>query len=304
MSIMLKPIREQVIAVTGASSGIGLATALAAAEQGAKVVLSARSEHTLADVVQQIRSAGGSAISVVADVGKRDEVEKIASAAIAEFGRIDTWVNDAGVTIYGRLDEVSEEDSRRLFDTNFWGVVNGSLVALPHLKVHGGALINVGSEVSDAVVPLQGMYSASKHAVKGFTDALRIEIEEIDKAPVAITLIQPTAVNTPYPQHAKNYMDREPKLPTPRIDPRQVAAAILKAACTHRRAIKVGMGAKLNTLIAKVAPSLGDSLFAKQVKRQQYDEPPRRPEGTLYKPGETGRIMGTGPSNEGHAKAN
>ncbi len=117
------------------------------------------------------------------------------------------------MSIYGRLDEVSEEDSRRLFDTNFWGVVNGSLVALPHLLKQGGALINVGSEVSDAVVPLQGMYSASKHAVKGFTDALRVEIEEVDKAPVSITLIQPTAVNTPYPQHAKNYMDAGAEAP-------------------------------------------------------------------------------------------
>src|SRR5206468_7879728 len=131
-------------------------------------------------------------------------VERVAEAALARFGRIDTWINDAGVSIYGRLAEVDEEDNRRLFETNFWGVVNGSLCALPHLRRQGGALINVGSEVSDAVVPLQGMYSASKHAVKGFTDALRVEIEEVDKAPVAITLIQPTAVDTPLPQHAKN----------------------------------------------------------------------------------------------------
>src|SRR6188472_3902570 len=121
--------------------------------------------------------------------------------------RIDTWVNNAGVSIYGRLHEVSEADNRRLFDTNFWGVVNGSLVALPLLRREGGALINVGSEVSDAVVPLQGMYSASKHAVKGFTDALRVEVEGIDKAPVSITLIQPTAVDTPFPQRARNYTD-------------------------------------------------------------------------------------------------
>src|SRR5690606_35985707 len=105
---------------------------------------------------------------------------------------------------------------------NFWGVVNGSLVALPYLKQQGGALINVGSEVSEAAIPLQGMYSASKHAVKGFTDALRIEIEEVDKAPGSITLIQPTAVDTPYPQRARNYMEQEPKLPSPQIDPDRV----------------------------------------------------------------------------------
>src|SRR5690606_20726043 len=161
----------------------GLCTALLAAERGARLVLVARSANTLSDLVAQIRGIGGEAIDVVADVGERDEVLAVAQAAIRQFGRIDTWINDAGVSIYGRLDEVSELDSRRLFDTNFWGVVNGSLVALPHLKARGGALINVGSEVSEAAMPLQGMYVASKHAVKGFTDALRIEIEKVDEAP-------------------------------------------------------------------------------------------------------------------------
>src|SRR5213076_2238498 len=149
-----------------------------------------------------------------------------------------TWVNNAGVSIYGRLDEVSDGDSRRLFDVNFWGVVSGSLVALPYLKKDGGALINVGSEVSEAVVPLQGMYAASKHAVKGFTDALRIEICDVDKADVSITLIQPTAVDTPYPQHARNYMPQEPKLPDPMIDARKVADAILEAAVKPKRDVK------------------------------------------------------------------
>src|SRR5688572_29665626 len=221
-----KPLEEQVIVVTGASSGIGLATALAAAKRGAKVVLSGRSAGTLAEVTAKLTSTGADAIHVVADVSRRVEVQAIAEAAVSRFGRIDTWVNNAAVSIYGRLDEVSEEDSRRLFDTNFWGVVNGSLVALPHLKQSGGALINVGSEVSEAVVPLQGMYTASKHAVKGFTDTLRVEIEELDKAPVAITLIQPTAVDTPFPQHARNYMEQEPKLPTPQIEAEKVAHAI------------------------------------------------------------------------------
>ena len=292
MALKLKPLDQQVIVITGASSGIGLATTAAAAEQGAGLVLAARSEQTLNDIVRQINANGGEAISVTADVGRREDVERIAQAAIGRFGRIDTWVNDAGLAIYGRLDEVSDEDSRRLFDVNFWGVVYGSLVALPYLKAQGGALINVGSEVSEAVVPLIGMYAASKHAVKGFTDALRLEIEEVDKAPVSITLIQPTAVDTPFPQHARNYMDQEPKLPTPTIDPHKVAAAILHAATKPERDVKVGMMAKMNTTMAKLAPSLGDKIAAKQAGRQQRDELPRDPEGTLYKPGEDGRIYG------------
>ncbi|MDB5801063.1 MAG: short-chain dehydrogenase [Rhodocyclales bacterium] len=292
MSNFLKPIDEQVVVITGASSGIGLATAIQAASHGAKLVLAARSEDVLADIVDELVAAGAEAIYVAADVAERDQVERIAEAAISRFGRIDTWVNDAGVSIYGRLEEVDEEDSRRLFDTNFWGIVNGSLAALPHLRANGGALINLGSEVSDAVVPLQGMYSASKHAVKGFTDALRVEVAEIDKAPVSITLIQPTAVNTPYPQHAKNYMDHEPKLPTPMIDPQRVAEAILHAATDPERSIKVGALSKLNTTMEKLFPALAEKMSAKQAGRQQYAEPPRNPEGGLYRPSGEGEIHG------------
>ena len=219
-------------------------------------------------------------------------MKRIADVAIERFGRIDTWVNNAGLSIYGRLDTVSEQDSRRLFDTNFWGIVNGSLIALPWLKRQGGALINLGSEVSEAVVPLQGMYSATKHAVQGFTDALRVEIEEVDQAPVSITLIQPTAVNTPFPQHAKNYMAQEPKLPDPQIDPQQVAEAILDAAVKPTRYAKVGLQAKVNTFMANNAPAIADRMAAKYVNRQQYPEPPRHPEGTLYIPGESGQTHG------------
>jgi short-subunit dehydrogenase len=294
MSISLKPIEEQVIVITGASSGIGLTTALMAASKGAKVVLAARSEQTLQDIASVIEEAGGEAIAVVADVAQRKDCQGIADAAIHRFGRIDTWINNAGVAIYGKLEQVDDPDSRRLFDINFWGVVNGSLTALPILRSGGGALINVGSEVSDAVVPLQGMYSASKHAVKGFTDALRVEVEDVDQAQVSITLIQPTAVNTPYPQHAKNYMAEEPKLPSPQIDPRQVADAILSAAASPTRSVRVGAMAKLNTLMSKIMPGLADKMSAKQADRQHYDEPPRDPEGTLYRAGESGRTHGTG----------
>jgi NADP-dependent 3-hydroxy acid dehydrogenase YdfG len=148
MAAQLKPISEQVIVITGASSGIGLATALMAAKRGAKVVLAARSDETLADIVKKIQDDGGIAFAVCADVTVRADLEQIASQAISTFGRIDTWVNNAGVAIYGKLEDVPEADSRKLFDINFWGVVNGSLIALPYVKQSKGALINLGSEVS------------------------------------------------------------------------------------------------------------------------------------------------------------
>jgi short-subunit dehydrogenase len=296
MDISLKPLDRQVIVITGASSGIGLATALAAAAQGAKLVLGARSRQTLEEVARHIEERGGQAIAVEVDVGDEEQVRRLASAAISRFGRIDTWVNDAGVSIYGRIDEVSNEDSERLFLTNFWGVVHGSLAALPHLRQAGGALINVGSEVSEATIPLQGMYSASKHAVKAFTDALRMELEA-DEAPVSVTLIQPTAVDTPYPEHAGNYLSQEPKLPTPMIEPEKVASAILDAATDPTDATRVGAMSVMNTTMAKLMPALGEAMAKMQMGRQQRDEPPHSREGTLYRGGESGRVHGRGNEN-------
>lgn len=297
----LKSLDQQVIVITGASSGIGLATALAASRQGARLVLAARSRTTLDDIARLINADGGQAIPVQADVGERAQVEAIAAVALRHFGHIDTWINNAGVSVYGRLDEVSDRDSQRLFQTNFWGVVFGSLVALPHLKLNGGALINVGSEVSDAVVPLQGMYSASKHAVKGFTDALRIELEA-DDAPVSVTLIQPTAVDTPYPEHAGNYLSQEPMLPSPMIEPEKVASAILDAASDPTRDVKVGSMSLLNTAMSKIMPGMADTMAKMQMGRQQRNERPHSREGTLYEAGESGRIHGRGDQNKADPK--
>jgi short-subunit dehydrogenase len=298
MRIKLKPIEEQVIVITGASSGIGLATVEAAAERGATLVLASRSQATLDEVVEAVRGQGGSALSVVTDVADSAQMRTVANMALTTYGRIDTWVNNAGVSIYGRLEEVTEADARRLFDVNFWGAVSGSLIALETMRTSGGAIINVGSEVSESIIPLQGFYSASKHALKGFTDALRVEVQELGKLPIAITLVQPTAVDTPYPEHAKNYMAQEPMLPSPRIDPSRVAEAILEAAEHATRDVKVGMMAHLNTATAKFAPSLGDKLAAKIGLKQQRNELPRDPEGTLYKPGESGRTRGRGDENK------
>ncbi|HZH44835.1 MAG TPA: SDR family oxidoreductase [Lysobacter sp.] len=296
MKPALKPLHEQVMVITGASSGIGLCTALLAAEHGAKVALVARSDDVLEMIAAEIREAGGDALPLPADVADREQLEAVAADTVATFGRIDSWVNNAGVSVYGRLDQVSDADHRRLFETNFWGVVYGSLVALPYLRRQGGALINMGSEASDAFVPLQGMYVASKHAVKGFTDALRTEVEQVDGAPVSITLIQPTAVNTPYPQHARNYLEHEPKLPGPQIDPHRVAQAILDAATLGGRDVRVGAMAVMNTALSKLLPRVMDRIARSYVRRQQSDLPPQNPEGSLHRPGrDAGRVYGHPP---------
>src|SRR5205814_10458565 len=179
-----------------------LATARMAAASGARLVLAARSSNALRELADEITRRGGEAMHVTADVGKAEDVRGIVRAAEDRFGGFDTWVNNAAVAIYGKLVEIPIEDMRRLFEANFWGVVYGSLEAARHLRRRGGALINIGSTLSDRAIPIQGMYSASKHAVKGFTDALRMELEA-EGAPVYVTLTKPGAVHTPYTHHAK-----------------------------------------------------------------------------------------------------
>lgn len=297
MAISLKPLHEQVMVITGASSGIGLATARAAAKKGAKVVLAARNKTALEEIEQQIKTEGGQAIHLAVDVGNRQDMQLLADTAVEQFGGFDTWVNNAGVSVYGRLEEVSDEDSRRLFDTNFWGVVYGSLVAAKYFKTRGGSIINLGSVLSDEAIPIQGMYAASKHAVKGFTDALRIELED-EKAPVSVTLIKPSSINTPYPQHARNYTSQEPTLPPPVYAPEEVAHAILYAATHPKRDIFVGSSGKIMSSTNKYIPSLMDWVSEKMmIKQQLKDKPAQHRDGSLHQPGDDGQVHG---HYEGH----
>jgi NAD(P)-dependent dehydrogenase (short-subunit alcohol dehydrogenase family) len=296
MRVDLKPVGEQVIVITGASSGIGLATAEMAARRGARVVLASRDAVDLQQAVERIGAGGGRATYVTADVADFDAVKRVAAAAIREYGGFDTWVNNAGVSIYGQLQDVGLMDARRLFETNYWGVVHGTLAALPHLKEHGGALINVGSILSDTGYPLQGHYSASKHAVKGFTDSLRLELENAE-APVAVTLIQPAAIDTPYPEHAKSYLGVEPKHAPPVYAPEVVARAILSCAEQPKRNVLVGGGAKLLNTIERFAPRLGDRFKEATAESQRSDRPPRF-ENTLFtpRPGDS-RVRGSYPGH-------
>lgn len=276
MALSLKKLEEQTLVITGATSGIGLTTARRAAEAGARLVLAARSEGDLRQLAGEIRDGGGQAVYVVADVSRPDDVRAIAEAAQEAFGGFDTWVNNAGVTIYGRLSEVPVEDMRRLFETNVWGVVYGSLEAVRHLKGRGGALINLGSVLSDRAILLQGAYSASKHAVKGFTDALRMELED-EAAPVSVTLIQPNAIDTPYTRHAKNYMDEGADVPPPVYAPDVVARTILHCAEHPERDVIVGGGGRQLVGLSRLAPRFVDKLMETVFDRAQQRDRPARP---------------------------
>ncbi|HEX4923040.1 MAG TPA: SDR family oxidoreductase [Bdellovibrionales bacterium] len=268
MKVKLKPLTQQVIVITGATSGIGLATAKLAARRGAKVVLNSRNEGELQRIADELRNDGGDVSYCAADVADSLAMEAVADKAINDYGRIDTWINNAGVSIYGRLDEVPLEEKRRLFDVNFWGVVHGCRAALPHLKKTGGAIINIGSALSERVLPLQGMYCASKHAVKAYTDALRMELEK-DKAPISVTLIKPAAIDTPYTLHARNHLEKVPTNPPPVYSAQVAADAILYCAEHPMRDIFVGGSAKLFSLLETIAPRLTDKYMERTMFKQQ-----------------------------------
>jgi len=291
--LKLKKIQDQVIVITGASSGIGLATARLAAKRGARVVLNARNEADLQQVTDEIRANGGRAVAVAGDVADEHAMEWVASTALREFGGIDTWVNNAGLSIYGKLTDIPMADKRRLFDINFWGVVNGCRTAVRSLKDKGGTIINIGSEVSQLAIPLQGIYSASKHAVAGYTDALRMELEH-DKIPISVTLVKPSAINTPFPEHARNYLeDGVPALPPPVYAPEVVAETILKCAERPVRDVVVGGSGKAQIVMSQLAPRLTDRYLERSMfdKQRTHDRSQPR-EGSLDHPQRDGRAHG------------
>jgi len=219
MQYELLPVGEQVIVITDAATGIGLVTAMRAAARGARVVLAARSEHDLRTACDEIRNAAGRAIFVVADVSDPKDVERIADAAVAEFGRIDTWVNNAAALMDGPIMDLRLEDMRRQMEVNFWGQVHGSREAVSRMRRHGGALINVASAPGRRAIPLQGIDCAAEHAVRAFTDTLRKELEA-DRIPISVSLVKPARMDTPFFERAAaDAVLRCAGKPTPEITP-------------------------------------------------------------------------------------
>ncbi|HVL65692.1 MAG TPA: SDR family oxidoreductase [Vicinamibacterales bacterium] len=294
MKIRLRPLDEQVIVITGASSGIGLVTAKRAAARGARVVLAARNADDLRGAVGEIRRAGGRAIDVVADVADAAQVERIAAAAVREFGRIDTWVNNAAVALYGRVMELPIDDMRQQMDVNYWGQVHGSRTAVRHMRERGGALVNVGSALSDRAIPLQVNYCAAKHALKAFTDGLRMELEE-EGVPIAVTLVKPASIDTPFFEKARTYLGVEPRPVPPVYVPEVVADVILEAAERPIREVGAGGGAAMLSA-ARFTPRLADLYMERWTFNAQRTDKPAAPDrpANLYAPvahdgGERGR---------------
>lgn len=287
MTIKLKPLHEQVLFITGATSGIGLATVHRAVEQGAKVFMVARNEDELQKIQDEMRHKGYDTAFAVVDVAEIDQIQSAADKCISTFGRIDTFVNNAGISIYSKLMDTSIEEAKRLFDTNFWGVVNGCKVAVSLMRDSGGVIMNIGSVLSNVALPIQGLYSASKHAVKGYTDALRRELMA-EKTPIQVTLILPSAIDTPYPEHAASHIG-EPMHTPPVYAADVVAQAILKCATKPTRELGVGSSSFLFPIMDRFFPRIQDFIMSKgymenNQRKENSSDRPRKDPGSLFTP--------------------
>ncbi|MCC5639528.1 SDR family oxidoreductase [Nostoc sp. CHAB 5844] len=259
--MQLKSINQQVVAVVGASSGIGRKAALEFAQRGAKVVVSARGELKLKSLVEEIRSFGGEATYIVADVQEFDQVKAIADKTVEVYGRLDTWVHVAAIGMFAAFDNITPEEFKHVIDVSLMGQVYGAMAALPHLKREGrGALIHVSSMEGRRSLPYQSAYSCAKHGVEGFIEAMRLELIH-EKWPINVTSIKPAVINTPFWNNGLTKLGVKPSGIPPYYDPKIVADAILYAAEHPIRDLLVGDIAKLLDLAQKISPSLVDSLL-------------------------------------------
>jgi short-subunit dehydrogenase len=283
---MRRPLADQVVVVTGASQGIGRTTALAFADRGARVVAAARNEEALQRLVDEIGRAGGEADAVVADVAFADQVEEIGRRAMARFGRVDTWVNNAAVSAYATVEQLTAEETERVIRVNLLGQMYGSRVAVGLLKAGGGGtIVNVGSALSDRALPLQAAYVASKHGVAGFSEALRLELMQ-QKAGIDVVLVMPSSINTPLFNWARSKIGVQPMPVPPVYQPTAVANAICHAAEHGGREIVVGGWGKLLTLGQWLSPTLVDRYMlhdGRAVKQQRTDRPDDRRDN-LFEP--------------------
>src|SRR5215212_2237754 len=291
---MSKKLNGAVVVVTGASSGIGRATGLALAERGAQVVLAARRAVALEELARQCQAAGGQALAVPTDTTDQAAVAELARRAVERFGRIDIWVNNAGVYLLGSLEATPPEAFRQVLETNFFGYVHGARAVLPHFREQGhGVLINNASVYSHLAAPWLSAYVSSKFAVRGFSEALRQELAELPD--VHVCTVSPSPIDTPIFASTANYSGRAVKAPPPTYPPRQVASAIVASAVHPERERIVGGAGRLAAVMEMVAPRRFERVNRRYVDRLQFAaEPAPATDGNLYAPVSDGRAAARG----------
>jgi NAD(P)-dependent dehydrogenase (short-subunit alcohol dehydrogenase family) len=267
-----KPLTDQVLVVTGASSGLGRAIARGAGERGAKVVVAARNEDGLNAAVQEIERAGSEALAVRTDVAEQDQSEALVRRSLERFGRIDTFVTNAIVTVYAEAEQLEPDELRRVIDVNFFGVAYGFWAALPALKESHGTFLHVSSALAYRGIPLQAAYCSSKAAARTFLESARVELQKHD-VDVAISLALPGAINTPQFDRDRQKIGKQPQPVPPIYQPEPFAEAVLRCAENPIRELPISWGAQKLLWGQKVAPRAGDWMLRRiGWKNQHTDE--------------------------------
>src|ERR1700691_762993 len=288
---MGKPLNQQVVVISGVASGIGRASAKRFAAGGARVVIGGRNIAGVEAILRDIKDAGGQGIGMEMDVSRRDQVEALAALAIDTHGRMDTWVNNAGVSIYSRFEDVTESEVRRLFDVNFMGQMYGMWTAIPLLRQNGGGtIVNMASVVGKRGLPLQNFYSATKFAIVGLTEAVRVEMET-EKQNIKLCAICPPSVDTPFYDNALSKMGHCSKPLPIVVSADRVARDVVKCAVHARREVWVGLIGKLFVSLSILFPRMMDMYITSLgYKAQMTGEPAHTP--SLFNP--TSRIGESG----------
>ncbi|MFD5053147.1 SDR family oxidoreductase [Streptomyces tendae] len=277
----------EVVVVTGATGGVGRATARAFGARGAAVALIARGEHALQRAAEEVEAAGGRALPLVVDVADAEAVDTAATRVEEEFGPIDVWVNAAFSTVFAPVPEIRPEELRRATEVTYFGFVHGTQAALRRMTPRDrGTIVQVGSALAERSVPLQAVYCGAKHAIQGFTESLRCELLH-DRSGVRVTMVQMPGLNTPQFSWVLTRLPRHPRPVAPVYQPEVAARAVLHAADhPERRMYWVG-GSTVATLLGqKFAPGLLDRYLARTgYDGQQTDEPVDRSRPVnLWKP--------------------
>lgn len=291
-----RSLRGKVVVVTGASSGIGRATAVAFAAAGCNVVVAARRAEALDETARLCLQAGGSALAVVTDVTSEDAVKRLTAAALHHWGRVDVWVNNAGVTLFALIADAPFDEHRRVFETNVFGAMFGARCAIPLFKAQGhGTLINVGSVLSEVGQPFVPSYVVSKFALRGLSEALRTEVAEYRD--VHVCTILPFTVDTQHFQSGANEVGRHARALPPLQSPEKVARAIVDLAVHPRREVHVPHVVALGVALHWALPATAERLLRRALVRWHFDEVAQAPtEGNLYAPpGEPARTHGDRP---------
>ncbi|MBD1909039.1 MULTISPECIES: SDR family oxidoreductase [unclassified Leptolyngbya] len=284
--MQLKPIRDQVVVVVGATSGIGRAVALQFATEGAKVMASGRNEAKLASLVDEARSLQGEITPTIAEVTDFNQVNAIADKAVATYGRIDTWVHIPGTGLFAPFDQITPEEFKRIIEVDLLGQAYGAMAALPHLKREGrGALIHMSSIEGRRSLPLQSAYGAAKHGIEGFLEALRVELQH-EKIPISVTSIRPAVINTPFWNNSMTRLGVKPAGIPPYYDPRLVADAVLYTATHPTRDFLVGDAARVIDALQRLSPALVDAILLQiGFPLQRSDDPKSEHDpNNLYEP--------------------